>query len=250
MLKALTFDLWDTIIHDDSDEPKRTAQGLQSKARARRDALFQALECQGPTSRELVELAYDVQEAAFRHVWHDQHVTWTVAERLDVLLAGLGRELPENDYQTLRLALEEMEIQVRPDPIAGMHSALDALAGHFPLAVVSDAIYSPGRCLRQWLEAEDLLKYFSAFAFSDEIGHSKPHRSMFAHVAGELGVEIPQMVHIGDRDHNDIKGPQALGMRAVLFTVTRDNDREITSADAVCDDPATLADIIHGLAKA
>ncbi|GIT27925.1 MAG: hypothetical protein CM1200mP41_39690 [Gammaproteobacteria bacterium] len=31
MIKAVTFDLWDTVIHDDSDEPKRAAQGLRSK---------------------------------------------------------------------------------------------------------------------------------------------------------------------------------------------------------------------------
>ncbi len=249
MIKAITFDLWDTVIHDESDEPKRAAQGLAAKPRARREALRQALERQAPITRECVDLAYDVQEAAFRHVWHHQHVTWTVAERLNVVLAGLGRELPEDDYHLLETALAEMELQVRPDPIAGMHAALESLAAHYPLAVVSDAIYTPGCGLRKWLEAEGLLQYFSAFAFSDEIGHSKPHRSMFAHVASELGVEIPQMVHIGDRDHNDIKGPQALGMQAVLFTVTRDNDKEITSAEAICDDPATLVDIIQRLAK-
>ena len=27
MIKAVTFDLWDTIVHDNSDEPKRAARG-------------------------------------------------------------------------------------------------------------------------------------------------------------------------------------------------------------------------------
>ena len=249
MIKAITFDLWDTIIHDESDEPKRAAQGLDSKRRARRDVLWQALERQEPIPREVVDLAYDVQEAAFNHVWHQQHVTWTVAERLDVVLTGLGRKLPDDDYRRVQSTLEEMEIQIKPDAIPGMRSALATLAQHYALAVVSDAIYTPGHKLREWLLSEDLLQYFSAFAFSDEVGHCKPHRSMFAHVATELGVEIPQMVHVGDRDHNDIKGPQALGMQAVLFTVTRDSDREMTSADAICDDPATLFEIIQNLAR-
>ena len=52
------------------------------------------------------------------------------------------------------------------------------------------------------------------------------------------------MVHIGDRDHNDVKGPQALGMKAVLFTASRDSDKDKTSADAICasyrDLPATV----------
>jgi len=43
MIKAVTFDLWDTVIHDDSDEPKRAAQGLRSKKEERRFLLWEAL---------------------------------------------------------------------------------------------------------------------------------------------------------------------------------------------------------------
>ena len=35
MLKAITFDFWDTIVQDDSDEPKRKQQGLPTKSEAR-----------------------------------------------------------------------------------------------------------------------------------------------------------------------------------------------------------------------
>ena len=93
-----------------------------------------------------------------------------------------------------------------------------------------------------------LLDHFGVFAFSDEVGHSKPHRSMFAHVAAELGVAVDEMLHIGDRDHNDIKGPQALGMKAVLFTASRDQDRDATSADAVCERASDLAGTVLRLA--
>ena len=65
--------------------------------------------------------------------------------------------------------------------------------------------------------------------------------------ARESGVRL--MVHIGDRDHNDIKGPQALGMKAVLFTATRDADRDTTTADAVCDCYADLPGILEGLSR-
>ena len=42
-VKAITFDLWDTVIRDDSDEAKRAARGLPSKREARREALPCAL---------------------------------------------------------------------------------------------------------------------------------------------------------------------------------------------------------------
>lgn len=247
MVKAITFDLWDTVIHDDSDEAKREAQGLASKKEARRRLALTILNRHAPLEESLLQAAYDTMEAAFNHVWHEQHVTWTVDERVSVLLQGLGRALPDGDRLRLVRGLEEMEVTVPPNPIDGIAEAIAALAGSYKLGVVSDAIYSPGRCLRQWLEMHDLEHHFQAFAFSDEIGHSKPHRDMFASVAAQLGVEIHDMLHIGDRDHNDIKGPHALGMKAVLFTAARDRDKNHTSADAVCTRAADLPETIRRL---
>jgi len=248
MVKAITFDLWDTVIHDDSDEGKRKAQGLASKKEARRALALSVLERTAPLEKSILLAAYDTMEADFNRVWHDEHVTWTVDERVSVLLEGLGRTLADDHRTQLVRGLEEMEVTVPPNPIDGIGEAIAALAGSYKLGVVSDAIYSPGRCLREWLQMHDLLQHFDGFAFSDEVGHSKPHRDMFASVASQLGVEISDMVHIGDRDHNDIKGPHALGMKAVLFTATRDLDKDHTSADAICPRAADLPETIRRLA--
>ena len=43
MIKAVTFDLWDTMVVDESDEPKRAAQGLRSKRDERRHLVWEAL---------------------------------------------------------------------------------------------------------------------------------------------------------------------------------------------------------------
>lgn len=248
MVKAITFDLWDTVIHDDSDEAKRAAQGLASKKEARRTLAHALLSRHEPVDMSTLQVAYDTMEAAFNHVWRAQHITWTVDERVSVLLAGLGRVLPDAERADLVQALEEMEVTIAPRPVDGIGEAIADLAGTFRLGVVSDAIYTPGRCLRRWLEMHDLLRHFEGFAFSDEIGHSKPHRDMFASVASQLGVEIHEMLHIGDRDHNDVKGPHALGMKAVLFTATRDLDRAHTTADAVCASAAEIPGTVRRLA--
>jgi putative hydrolase of the HAD superfamily len=113
-IRAITFDLWDTIVHDDSDEPKRKAQGLRSKKAERRHLLWEALNRQSPIAETEVTLAYNVGDAAFNHVWHDQHVTWTIRERLQVILKGLGRTLPNAEFTRVVTAHEDMEIQIRP----------------------------------------------------------------------------------------------------------------------------------------
>ncbi len=248
-IKAVTFDLWDTMIRDESDEPKRAAQGLRSKKQERRHLLWQALNREAPIDRETVDLAYAAADAGFSLSWHGYSVTWLAAERLRVVLTGLGRTLPDAVFDEIVRAQEEMEVLVPPDTVPGIAEALADLAQRYRLCVVSDAIVSPGHCLKRLLAHHGLAGHFSGFAFSDEVGHSKPHPSMFESAARQMGCEIPEMLHIGDRDHNDVKGPQALGMKAVLFTAARDADKAATSADAICENTADLPAIIDGLAK-
>lgn len=247
MIKAITFDLWDTVIHDESDEPKRQAQGLRSKRDERRHLVWDALQREAPISHPTVASAYEVADAAFDKVWHDHYITWTVAERLRVLLQGLGRHLPDQAFAEVVKRHEEMEGEVIPDPVADMPGAITELAGRYKIAVVSDALVSPGRVLRQILQSYGVQHHFGGFAFSDEVGHSKPHRAMFGSAAQQLGVEISEMLHIGDRDHNDIKGSHAVGMKAILFTARRSADRETTSADAICEQAKDLPAIVDRL---
>ena len=234
-IKAISFDLWDTLVIDDSDEAKRAGRGLRSKFDERRHLLWEALNAAAPIDLEAVHRAYNVGDATFNKVWKEQHITWPIAERLRVILNGLGRELPEDSFNAVVRAHEEMEVEIPPDAMPGAAPVLERLAKRYKLCVVSDAIVSPGSCLRRLLEDHGLAKFFSGFAFSDEVGHSKPHRSMFESAAGQLGVEIGEMLHVGDRDHNDVKGPQRLGMKAILFTASNDVYKSTTTADAICE---------------
>ncbi len=247
MLKAVTFDLWDTIVYDDTDEPKRAAQGLRSKKAERRHLVWDALDRIQPIDPAAVDLAYDTADAAFNAVWHDQHVTWTIAERLQVILNGLKRDLPEADFAGLVAAHETMEVEIYPEAIEGVGEAIEDLARRYKLCIVSDTIVTPGTGLRDLLAKHGLRDHFSGFAFSDEVGRSKPHRAMFDSAAEQLGVGFAEMVHLGDRDHNDVKGSQALGMKAILFTASRDQDKARTTADAVCERHADLPAIVDRL---
>jgi HAD superfamily hydrolase (TIGR01549 family) len=248
-IRAITFDLWDTVFIDDSDEPKRKAQGLAPKPVERRNLVQQFLARHEPVSRELVDLAYDTTDAAFRQVWYGQNVTWTVRERLSVLLKGLNRNLPETEFDELVRLHEDMELTVRPDLAPNVADALSSLKDKYKIGVISDAIFSPGRALRQLLAHYDILKYFSSFVFSDEIGCAKPDPAVFEAAASDLGVTPGGIVHIGDRELKDIDGPHDVGARAVLCTVVKDRCRENTKADAVCSNFSDLPLILEKLNK-
>ena len=246
-IRAVTFDLWDCVFIDDSDEPKRRAAARPPKPVERRELVHRFLSAQAPIERSAVDLAYDVVDAAFKKVWHDQFVTWTVTERLNVLLSGLKRELPEDRFRELVRLHEEMELEFRPDPVPGVHEAVAELARRYRLGVISDAVFSPGRALRELLRGEGLLDYFETLIFSDEAGRSKPAPSIFRAAAEALGVEPAEMVHIGDRPHNDIDGAHAAGAKAVLLTAVKDRGSEGAGADAVCRSYAELPEVIARL---
>jgi len=246
-IEALTFDLWDTVIIDDSDEPKRAAAGLPTKAAARRALLHQALSAVAPVERAMVDLAYDVADSAFRKVWDDQSVTWTVRERLDVLLRGLGRSLPEFALAELVRVHEDMELVVSPDPVPGAVEAIRALKGRVPMAVISDTVFSPGRALRTLLDRWGVLDCFDCFVFSDEAGWAKPRPEVYHQVARTLGVSVEGIVHLGDREDKDVRGAHRVGGRAVYITVAKDRGSATTTAEAICRDYADLPGILAGL---
>lgn len=246
-IKAITFDLWDTVLIDDSDEPKRKASGRPTKAAERRRLVHEFVNRHSSVSQEIVNAVYDTADAAFRSVWHEQHVTWTVTERLSIILKGLGQALPESEMEELVRLHEEMELEFRPDFVAGVHDAIKALHKDYKLGVISDAIFSPGRALRALLEGEGLLEYFDVFVFSDEIRHSKPEPVVFQAALKGFGINPGELVHIGDREHNDIAGPQPLGAKAILCTAAIDRGRASTHAEAVFSNYKDLPDIMEKL---
>ncbi len=248
VVKAITFDLWDTIIDDNSDEPKRFNLGLRSKREERQYLLYNVISKYHKISEEEIKIACAVVDEAFLKCWKEYSITWTYRTRIDILLAGLGLTLPDTEFETLENSVTNMEIDIFPEKIDGIKSCLVDLSSRYKLCIISDTIFTPGRGLRTLLELHGIAQFFSGFAFSDEVGHSKPHIDMFKSASKQMGCEINEMIHVGDRNHNDVVGPQSLGMKAVLFVGKRDDDKTTTSAEAICESHGELPGIIERLA--
>lgn len=246
-IEAVTFDFWDTIVHHESDEPKRRALGLPPKAVERRRLVREALAARAPVDAASVDLAWEVARAGFQATWKHYAITWPLARRLRVIADGLGHTLDDDAVTALVEGIGRMPIEVPPEPVDGIGAALEALGRRYRLAVVSDAIVVPGTWLRRLLAELGLARHFGALAFSDEVGRSKPHAAIFEAAAQGLGVSPDRLAHVGDRERNDVLGPQALGARAVLFTGAHGGQHGPTAADAVCARHTELPGIIDRL---
>jgi len=246
MTPAITFDLWDTLLADDSDEPVRAARGLPPKATARRDAFVTSVTRHSTVDRATAAAAWNQAWTWFEHQWKVDHLTPTVAERVDVALTTLGQPRPA-DFDALVSWLETMERQPGPDLVEGCAPAIHQLSQHYSLGIISDTTTTPGRVLREILADHGLLSCFSHCVFSDEVRHAKPSIAVFEHAAAGLGVTPRHLVHIGDREAHDIDGARAAGARSILFTAAVDRGSAHTRADAVCDRfdalPALLAEL-------
>lgn len=248
MIQAITFDFWDTIFADDSDEPKRAAQGLLSKPATRLQLFTEEITRHHPQiTPERAAEAFKYANQRFNHYWKNEYVTPSVASRLQESYAFLEITFTPG-FDALVQEIEEMELHIPPDFAPGVHEALAALVAHYKLGIISDTIHTTGRGLRQLLESQGLLRYFSYFVFSDEFGASKPARAVFEQAASGLGVPLADMVHVGDRESNDIAGPLAVGMKAILYTgvIDRLNSAQ-TRAHAICRNYADLPAIIAEL---
>jgi putative hydrolase of the HAD superfamily len=242
MISAITFDFWDTIAVDDSDEPKRAALGLPTKAAARVQLFAEKIVARYPhIGYERAAEAYRRANQQFRHDWHTNHTTPGVPARLYNAYSYLGLQPGPGEYARLVREVDElvreietMEIRIQPNLAEGVHNTLALLAQEYKLGIVSDTIHTQGRGLRHLLMQQGLLHYFSYFVFSDEVGAAKPSLQVFRHVSLGLGFPPWQIVHIGDRESNDIDGPLTIGMRAILFTGIVDRGSSKTRANAVC----------------
>ena len=246
-IKAITFDLWDTVFIDDSDEPKRKAAGRLPKPAERRRLVRDFIQRHKLIEQSTVDKVYDTVDLAFRKVWHEQYVTWHVRERLELILAAFDVKLPNDEMNELVRLHEEMELEFMPDIVPGVKESIATLSEKYSLGVISDAIFSPGKALRKILEHYELLHFFNTFIFSDELGHSKPEPAVFVAACQGLNVKPNELVHIGDREHNDILYAKKLGVNAVLCTAALDRGSDPKVADGAFSDYTKLDEIIENL---
>ena len=207
----VSVDFWDTLVRADSNGEKRTEARMKAlRTLSRRYGME-------PTDEAIREARRHVSRA-FDEEWFGNQRTLTTGELVRGMLDVLAIPAKPAETDDLTEAFRESLFEGPPELAEGVREALANLSLYFRLAIISDTMFSPGSVIRRYLEHMDVLQYFDAFAFSDELGVSKPHRKAFESVLQSTGADPEHSWHVGDMLKTDIRGAKAVGMHAILYT--------------------------------
>lgn len=206
-VKGITLDLWGTIL-DDAHPPTDTIVYSEQ----RQQFLLRELHGAGyQITKEQMQAAYKRAWQYFDELWLRQ-IAFDANDGLNEMLRYLQAELPRISYQR---ALDFFEsYKAPPMPLAGVVPAIQSLAQKYPLALISDTAWTPGRRLREMLDEYGALACFRVLVFSGEVGHTKPHPIMFERAIAGLHVPAHACLHVGDLQRTDVAGAKTMNMRA------------------------------------
>jgi putative hydrolase of the HAD superfamily len=232
VLRAVTFDYWDTLVAVDRRTSMRELQVGEFSA---------ALAAAGhDVERARIEELFDDNWSRFEAAWLTNEGQYTPADTVDYLLGRLGLDrgdgLRDRLIETFRVVGEQAPLEVAP----GAAECLAALRDiPLRLGLVSDVGLTSSDTLRHRLDGFGLLAFFDTWAFSDETGWFKPAPQAYRPALETLGVMPEEAVHVGDNPRTDVAGAKALGMRAVRYAGFADK-AEGPQADLVVRDLRSL----------
>ena len=211
MIKAVTFDLWNTLFSNVSYSTERF------------NYLIEKLESEAiKFNKRDLKSAFD-KAFSFAH-WYTESLSREhiyTASRFEEMLKRLNIQLKSGLFDEIVMNFESTMLSIKPPLKNNVRETLENLFPDYKIGLISDTGITPGRVIRKVLEEYDLLKFFEVTLFSDETGTYKPHSSVFKLALNKLGENPENAAHVGDLLMTDIKGAQECNMTSIWI-----NDRK------------------------
>ncbi|UCD44029.1 MAG: HAD family hydrolase [Candidatus Bathyarchaeota archaeon] len=205
MIRAVTFDLWNTLFSDRDYSEHRV--GYVSD-------VLRTLKMERTTHeiREAYTCAADLGRSLSAT---GDHRHFTNQERLGHVLGHLDVELPQDAWSLLIGRFENAIWENPPSLKEGAMETLEALHDRYAIGMISDTGITSGRVIKRVMDELGILGFFSSTIFSDEVGFCKPNGLVFGRALMELGMNSSEAVHVGDLLRTDVAGAKGVGMIAV-----------------------------------
>jgi len=215
MLRALTFDYWDTL-YEGGALPERVA--------LRRTAVGALLGAYGRAlPEEQLRTLYEESGREAERWWSEEQRGYSTNDRLHWILER-AHVAPRDACEHVATAAEAVDnalLILPPAMLRGAWQTLRTLSRHLTLAVISDTGFASGRAQDRLLEKDGARDFFAATIYSMDVGHAKPRPEIFRAAIETLGLAPEQILHIGDNERTDVRGALDAGLRAVRLDVVR-----------------------------
>jgi len=215
MLRAISFDLWETLITNTPDASRRQKQVRVSR-------IEQVLTARGYSAlAERLEHAHHMSWERCQELYWSEDRDVPCRRQIEHLLEALDLDpasLEEPVLAELEHAYAMVAVDVLPEVIAGATETLHELkARGLRVGLISNTGRTPGYALREILARMDMARFIDVMVFSNEHGACKPQASIFEELRSGLDVAYDEMMFVGDNLYVDVHGAQRCGMRGVHF---------------------------------
>ena len=249
-IKAVTFDLWQTLLLDNRDLGRARAQVRLEGAR-------DALERFG----ELYDLEHirEAYRACYRHCHRVREGNADVSfrEQVEIFIDNISPDLvsrlpAEITDEILRLYADSFFVHP-PAPHIDATTVLRAVKDMgLRVGLISNTGMTPGVTFRQFLNQHGMLEFFDTLTFSDEVKLAKPSDEIFRLTLRSLGSTPEETVHVGDHVQNDVVGAKRSGLKTVWiqgFYEREDTSDPLSEPDAAVSGLGLVVAAIEGLAE-
>ncbi len=230
MIKAIAFDLFDTLV-DQNHERLRPVEIEGRRMGATTPALHDCIAGQAGDSISILDFA-DLLRAVDRELRVETIDSGIELASLD-RFSALAARLSCRDILTAAKSMTEVHMGMLHEAVTvPVHHepVLAALALDYPLAICSN--FSHAATARSILEEARFGEHLSTVVISEEIGIRKPRPEIFEEVARSVGFAPNEILHVGDQLAADVGGAAAAGMRTVWLTrCVRDPEAELAKFD-------------------
>ncbi|MFX1497915.1 MAG: HAD family hydrolase [Promethearchaeota archaeon] len=207
MIKAITFDLWNTIFQNKSFSRIR----LEFLTKFFRDLNldYDIDQIEEVYDKSFKFLDYKDNGFNFRHIF--------IEERIVRMTNFLKIQISNIEIELIKENLEKAMLKDPPLLKKNVKKTLEILSKDYKIGLISNTGITPGYIISQIFQKYGILKYFQVTIFSDEIGYYKPYSLLFENALKKLQCKPEHSIHVGDLLHTDVKGAKDYGMRAIWF---------------------------------
>lgn len=236
-MKAITYDLWNTIFQNYFYNQHRF------------DFFLDFLNNKGFTfSEEKIRFGFknkfylasiNIEDINFGHI--------TTKERVKNLLNYLELDLISTEINELIKGFESIMLEDPPPLKKNVRKTLKKTSETHKIGLISNTGITPGRIIERVFKKYEILQYFDILTYSDEVGVYKPHPKIFEVALRGLKTKPEETIHVGDIIETDIKGAKAFGMRAVWIGDLRNKKSKAISPDFTIKELYEIVDILKEL---